>query len=176
MKIKNKTTKADILSLDAININENHEANNVTYVTLELIEQSSKKIIGYASMYILDIKRDNVINIKEYAVENTEDLLMFIESVENSYGKKIFLEKIYIKESHRNKGYGKHFFEEYIPKINLKYKVDEIYIHPAPLVVGETNRDVNQLRLIEFYKKIGFSLLNSNINNIIMKKDIKSTL
>lgn len=176
MKSRNKRIENDILSLDAKNTNKIYETKDVTYLTFELIEKSNKEVIGYASLYILNFKRDNIVNIKEYAMENTEDLLIFIDSIENSYGKKIFLEKIYIKESHRNKGYGKDFFKEYIPKISLKYKVDEIYIHPAPLVIGEKNRHISQFRLIEFYEKIGFSLLNSNINNIIMKKDIKSTL
>lgn len=176
MKQKNKILKKNILHFDAICIDESCDTKNVTYLTFELVEKVYGKVIGYVSLYILDIKKDSFVNIKKYAMENTEDLLMFINTLDNSYGKKIFLEKIYIKESYQNKGYGKSFFETHIPKISFKYKVNEVYIHPAPIISGEKNRHEGQLRLVEFYEKIGFLLLNSNFNNIIMKKDIKSTL
>lgn len=147
------------------------EENNIEYICIEIEDKVTKDTIGYASIYLIDINENNYAITDKYAEENTEDLNNLINIIKGDSKNFMFLEKIYIKEKYKRQGIGKQFINGFLKTICLENDIEYIYLMPSPFGYAVRIEDGSKLttdKLVEYYKNLGFSLLNHNVNNEIL--------
>lgn len=151
------------------------DSKNLRYITFEIKESQEKNIIGYASIYIININKRSIEDIKKYAERYTDELELILKE-SNSFNENImFLEKIFIKEKYRGKGIGKAFIGSHLDNISKDENIKKVYLFPCPIFDNRVHLEKREKieHLAVYYKSLGF-IIQKYINDtdVLMTKFI----